>query len=246
MQLGVLIIGDEILSGRRTDKHLGYSIALFKQRQLTLNWVRMCGDDASLLTRQFREIHSSGDLCFSFGGIGATPDDLTRRCMAEAHAVPLHRHPAAQAAIEQQFGDAAFPHRVRMADLPRGSSIIPNPVNRIPGFSLGHIHCLPGFPQMAWPMMRWLLDERYRRLPRARPVEFALTVQDAHESELLDWMDAFVKQNPDLKIFSLPRFLKQGGCEIELGIKGERHAAQAALQELRSMLDEKNYRYREQ
>ena len=59
-------------------------------------------------------------------------------------------------------------------------------------------------------------------------------------------MDAFVKQNPDLNIFSLPRFLKQGGREIELGIKGERHAAQAALQELRSMLDEKNYRYREQ
>lgn len=245
MQLGVLIIGDEILSGRRADKHLGYSIELFKQRRLPLDWVRMCGDDAPLLTRQFQEIHTSGDLCFSFGGIGATPDDLTRRCMADAHAVPLLRHLAAQTAIERQFGNAAFPHRVRMADLPRGASIIPNPVNRIPGFSLGHIHCLPGFPQMAWPMMRWVLDERYRRLPRERPVEFALTVHDAHESELLDWMDAFVKQHPDLKIFSLPRFLENGGREIELGIKGERHAAQGALQELRGMLDDKNYRYRE-
>ncbi len=243
MQLGVLIIGDEILSGRREDKHLSYCIKFLQQKKLQLDWVRMCGDDACLLTRQFREIQACGDLCFSFGGIGATPDDLTRQCMAEAHAVPLLRHPTAQAAIERQFGDAAFPHRVRMANLPRGSSIIPNPVNRIPGFSLGHIHCLPGFPQMAWPMMRWVLDERYRRLLLERPVEFALTVYDAHESDLLDWMDAFVKQHPELKIFSLPRLLEHGGREIELGIKGERRAARAALQELHNMLKKNGYRY---
>lgn len=245
MKLGILIIGDEILSGRRTDKHLGHCIELFKLRKLQLNWVRMCGDDASLLTRQFQEIHASGDICFSFGGIGATPDDLTRQCVADAHSVPLLRHPAAQIEIERQFGDAAFPHRVRMADLPRGSNIIPNPVNRICGFSFGHIHCLPGFPHMAWPMMEWVLNERYGQLQHERPLEFALTVYDAHESELLDWMDVFVNQHPDLKIFSLPRFLEGGGREIELGIKGEKNAAQAALKELRCMLDEKNYRYRD-
>ena len=91
----------------------------------------------------------SGDLVFCFGGIGATPDDHTRQCAAQAADIPMLRHPDAVREIEAQFGPEAYPRRILMADLPAGSTIIPNPVNRVPGFSLRHHHFLPGFPR--WP-----------------------------------------------------------------------------------------------
>ncbi len=243
MHIGVFIIGDEILSGRRQDRHFGHAIELLGRRRLRLDWVRLVGDDIALLTQHFREIWRSGDLCFSFGGIGATPDDLTRQCVAAAHDVPIVQHPEAKAEIEARFGEAAYPTRIRMADLPQGARMIPNPVNRIPGFSLGHIHCLPGFPHMAWPMMEWVLDHHYAGLRQNKPAEYSVTVHDVPESYLVDWMTEFLLRHPGLKIFSLPRFLDDGHTEIELGVKGERDAARAALTEVKKMLDAKGYRY---
>ena len=158
MQIGILIIGDEILSGRRQDKHLAHVIKTLAERNLTLSWARYVGDDESGLIQNFREISASNDLCFSFGGIGATPDDLTRQSIAEALNQPITRNKEAVIEIEANFGDTAYPNRILMADLPTNVCLIPNPVNRIPGFSLGHIHCLPGFPEMAWPMFQWVLE----------------------------------------------------------------------------------------
>jgi len=246
MQIGLLIIGDELLSGRRQDKHLDHCIGALGQRDLQLDWVRMTRDDAVLLQEEFRRIRTSGDLCFSFGGIGATPDDITRQCVAAAWEVDLYRHPDAVREIEAQFGDGAYPQRIRMAELPQGSVIIPNPVNRVPGFSMDDLHCLPGFPEMAWPMLEWVLDQRYADLASNREVEYALVLDDAHESELIELMESLLAKHPGIKIFSLPRFLENDRRRLELGVKGEQHAALQAYEELKQALTHRGYTYTEQ
>jgi molybdopterin-biosynthesis enzyme MoeA-like protein len=243
MRIGILVIGDEILTGRRQDKHFNNTLQALARRGRRLWWARFIGDDATLLTQQLREVRASGDICFSFGGIGATPDDLTRQCMAYAHDVPLVRHPQAKAEIEAKFGEAAYPNRILMADLPEGSRTIPNPVSRVPGFSVGHIHCVPGFPNMALPMMEWVLDTHYASLPRDYPVHASVLVHNVPESVLIPWMNDFVARHPELKLFSLPRTNDAGQPEIELGVAGAGDAPQAALREIKHMLETQGHRY---
>lgn len=246
MQIGLLIIGDELLSGRRHDRHMSHCIDALGQRELQLDWVHMARDDATLLQEEFRRIRASGDLCFSFGGIGATPDDITRQCVAAAWEVDLYRHPDAVREIEAQFGDGAYPQRIRMAELPKGSVIIPNPVNRVPGFSMDHLHCLPGFPEMAWPMMEWVFNQYYVDLAGNKEVEYALVLEDAHESELIELMEDLLAKYKGIKIFSLPRFLDNDRRRLELGVKGEREAAERAFAELKQALSSQSYTYTEQ
>jgi molybdopterin-biosynthesis enzyme MoeA-like protein len=243
MHIGALIIGYEILTGRRQDKHFAHLIAVLGARGLELAWARYAGDDKRLLTQHFREIGASGHLCFSFGGIGATPDDRTRQAIAAAHGVPLVRHPEAVREIEARFGDKAYPYRILMAELPSGAAIVPNPFNRIPGFSLGDIHCLPGFPEMAWPMLEWVLNMRYPHLGGIPPVQCTLVVHGAMESELVGLMEAVIQAHPNVKVSSLPRFLPDGGREVELGARGPEPDAAAAMAEIRAALEKRRLVY---
>ena len=237
MGFGILIIGDEILSGKRQDKHMARVIELLGRRGLELTWCRYVGDDGELLTRTLMETMASGDIVFSFGGIGATPDDLTRQCAARAEGVALARHPEAVAIIEEQFGAEAYPNRILMAELPENALLIPNPVNRIPGFSLGDHHFVPGFPQMAWPMVEWVLDTRYAHLHRdAKRVEEALWVLDMSESGLLPVMEAVIRDHPRIKLYSLPHIAPDDRRHIELGVRGEADAVTAAMEALRAGL----------
>ena len=177
MDIGLIIVGDEILSGKRLDKHLSKCIELLSARGLMLSWARYVGDDRPRITRAVADALGSGDLVFSCGGIGATPDDHTRQCAAEAAGLPLELHPMARDLILERMRDVAAEqgqpfepdrpdnlHRMNMGTFPAGAQIVPNPYNKIPGFSLGHVHFLPGFPVMAWPMIEWLLDTRYPHL----------------------------------------------------------------------------------
>ena len=230
--IGVVIVGDEILSGKRGDKHLANAIATLGARGLALDWASYVGDDRDRLTALYRDSFARDDLVFSFGGIGATPDDHTRQAAAAALGVPLERHPEALAEIEARFGAEAFPHRALMADFPRGATIVPNPFNRIAAFSVRDHHFLPGFPQMAWPMMDWVLDTRYPALRREKPVERAIAVFDAGESQLLPLMDENVARFPRVKLFSLPAFLPDGGRRIELGVRGPQDEAERAFAHL--------------
>ncbi len=226
MDIGLIIIGDEILSGKRKDGHFAHTVEMLARRGLELAWCRIVGDVPARIVQTLRETYAGGDLVFSCGGIGATPDDHTRRCAAEAAGVPQVRHPDAVAEIEARFGkaqDEAAGRRLLMADLPEGSAIIPNPVNRVPGFSLKHHHFLPGFPQMAWPMMEWVLDNRYPDLRGQAPEsEDLFTVFDVTESLLLDLMNDFVARYPDLRFSSLPHLGEHGERRIEFGVKGSR------------------------
>lgn len=235
MAIGVLIIGDEILSGKRQDKHLTRAIQILAARGLELDWGAYLGDDPERITETLKRTFATDDIVFSFGGIGATPDDHTRQCAAAALGRPLVRHPEAVKEIEARFGAEAYPRRVLMAEFPEGADIIPNPFNRIAAFSVGSHHFLPGFPEMAWSMMGWVLDTQYASLFReSLPHEEAVIVHDAGESDLVDLMNAIVTDYPDLKLSSLPSFVPGGGRLIELSVRGAEPRAREAMARLRA------------
>ncbi len=235
MRFGLVIIGSELLTGKREDAHLARAIEILGECGLELSWCKLLTDDAELITTELRHSLMDGQAVFSFGGIGSTPDDVTRLSAARAAGVPLVRHPEAAAIIEARFGEAAYPHRIRMADLPEHCNLVPNPVNQIPGFSLGDQHFLPGFPEMAWPMMEWVLASRYVGLFKSAPREVLLTVRQTGEGQLVAMMEAFVARFPGLHLSSLPS-MKGRQRETELGVRGEASAVAAAVDWLTSEL----------
>jgi len=230
MAFGAIIIGDEILSGKRQDKHMAKVIATLGERGLELSWAQYLGDSPDLITETLRRTLAGNDIVFSFGGIGATPDDHTRQCAARAAGVPLKLHPEAEAEIRGRFVDdpkGVTPQRLMMGEFPEGAAIIPNPYNRIPGFTFRNIHFLPGFPEMSWPMMAWVLDHLYADAVVARAVEAAIIVREAGESQLIELMNECLRTYPTLKVFSLPRVTPER--YIELGVRGEAVQVQLAI-----------------
>ena len=242
MNIGLVIVGDEILSGKRQDKHLAKVIELLSARGLALQWARYVGDDRARITADLAHAFASGDLVFSCGGIGATPDDHTRQCAAAALGVDMALHPEAEALILERMRDTALEqgiafeperadnlHRLNMGVFPVGAQIIPNPYNKIAGFSCGHVHFVPGFPVMAWPMIEWVLDQRYPHLHGgARTVERSIIVFGAMEATLTPLMEDIEARFAGVKVFSLPSVdHPEYGRHIELGVKGRGDPVQA-------------------
>ncbi len=229
--VGIIIIGDEILSGKRQDRHLAHVIGVLEKRGLRLAWCRYVGDDLQQLSDELRQSQLGELPVICFGGIGATPDDCTRQAAAKAFGGTLTLNADAVALIEAQFGDGAYPYRIRMAELPEDCLLIPNPFNGIPGFTLYDHHFLPGFPEMAWPMLDWLLDTYFP--PQAtRTFEHSIRVTGVAESQLLALMEQLTERYPDAKLFSLPRLGDVNS--IEIGFRGEREYVKAAFAELLS------------
>ena len=242
MNFGLLIIGDEILSGKRQDKHLPKVIELLAARGLGLAWARYVGDDPQRITADLKHAFACGDVVFSCGGIGATPDDHTRQCAARALGVGLALHPEARDLIVERMreiaaeqGKAFEPdrddnaHRLNMGVFPVGAAIIPNPYNKIAGFSVassvaggGGVYFVPGFPVMAWPMIEWVLDHHYPHLHRSVATsEKSVIVFGAMEAALTPLMEAIEAEFRGVKVFSLPSVdHPEWGRHIELGVKG--------------------------
>ena len=240
---GAYVIGDEILVGKRQDKHFSFVIEALGRRGLRLSWAQYLGDEPDRLAAAFRRSLAAGDAVFSFGGIGATPDDHTRQCVAAAAGVRLLVHPEAEREIRGRFGAETTPARLRMGEFPEGSTIIPNPVNRIPGFSFGQHHFVPGFPQMARPMVEWVLDTRYRHLfDRDRWSEDSILVFEAGESQLIAAMEAVGSAYPGVKVFSLPSMGEDGSRRhVELGVRGDPALVSEAAEALRRSVREAGF-----
>ena len=245
--IGALVIGDEILVGKRSDKHFAFVVEALARRGLRLAFCEYHGDDPARLSATLKRSFAAGDIVFSFGGIGATPDDHTRQCAAEALGVGLVLHPDAEREIRARFGGEVTPNRLAMGTFPEGASIIPNPVNRIPGFSIAEHHFVPGFPQMAWPMIEWVLDTRYAQLvDRDRWQEGSILVLEAGESQLIGVMQQVGADFPGVKVFSLPS-MGPGGerRHVELGVRGVPAQVPAALAKLRSAVRAAGFPFRE-
>jgi molybdopterin-biosynthesis enzyme MoeA-like protein len=255
--IGLIIIGDEILSGKRSDKHLPKFIELLSQRGLQLAWAEYVGDSPERITAVLARAFASGDVVVSCGGIGATPDDHTRQCAAKALGKPLVLHPEAKALILERMQDVAREqgvpyeplrednvHRLNMGTFPEGADIIPNPYNKIPGFTCqgqgrGLVHFVPGFPVMAWPMMQAKLDA-YCQTWGVGPkrIERSVIVFGAMEATLTPLMEAIELAHPEVKVFSLPSVdHPQWGRHIELGVKGAEALAEKAYVALKQGLE---------
>lgn len=255
MNFGLVIIGDEILSGKRADKHLSKAIELLSARGLSVAYADYVGDDPERITRTLQRAFASGDVVFSFGGIGATPDDHTRQCAGQALGLPLVLHPQAEVLIRERMQDVAreqgLPyepdradnvHRLNMGMFPQGADIIPNPYNKIPGFRCpgqggGHVHFVPGFPVMAWPMVEWVLDTHYPHLfVQQAHQERSVIVFGAMESALTPLMETLEREHA-IKVFSLPSVdHPEWGRHIELGVKGAPADVEAAFAALSAAL----------
>ena len=185
---------------------------------------------------EIRAAAASGDAVFSFGGIGATPDDHTRQCAAQALGVELALHPEAAALITQRGIETAaekgnaydttgadHQRRLNMGVFPAGATLIPNPYNRIPGFSVGRLHFMPGFPVMAHPMLDWLLDTVYLgAAAQAGALALrAVRVRGTNESALIPVFERVEAEFPGVRSFSLPSVDHPTlGPHIEIGVKG--------------------------
>ena len=254
--IGIIIIGDEILSGKRSDKHLPKFIELLNERGLQLAWAEYVGDSPERITQVLARAFASGDVVFSCGGIGATPDDHTRQCAAQALGVPLALHPEAKSLILERMRDVALEqgvafepdrndnlHRLNMGTFPQGAQIIHNPYNKIPGFTCqgaqqGLVHFVPGFPVMAWPMMQDKLDvfcQTWGAAPKR--IEKSVIVFGAMEASLTPLMERIELQHAGIKVFSLPSVdHPKWGKHIELGVKGGESQVEAAFQALKDGL----------
>ncbi|MEP7294678.1 MAG: molybdopterin-binding protein [Burkholderiales bacterium] len=253
MNFGLIIIGDEILSGKRADKHLPKVIELLSARGLALSWARYVGDDPARITADLKHAFESGDVVFSCGGIGATPDDHTRQCAAAALGRPLALHPQARDLILERMRDTAAEqgipfepdrhdnvHRLNMGVFPEGAEIIPNPFNKIAGFTVGTVHFVPGFPVMAWPMIESVLDTHYSHLHgKNTQHEKSVIVFGAMEATLTPLMERVEATFAGIKVFSLPSVdHPQWGRHIELGVKGDSARLDAAYNVLLEGLHE--------
>ena len=242
-EIGAIIIGDEILSGKRQDQHLSKAIAILKARGLDLAYAHYLGDEPERIVATLRQSFATDHLVFSFGGIGATPDDYTRQCAADALGVALRAHPDAIAAMQAKPNFELTPNRVKMAAFPVGAAIIPNPYNQIAAFSCGDHHFLPGFPEMAWPMMEWVLDSKYRTLfNRVAFAEEIIVIFEAGESNLIDAMNRIVAGYPDTKLSSLPQHLASGRI-IELSIRGDPASVPIAMRQMQNEVRDLGYKF---
>jgi molybdopterin-biosynthesis enzyme MoeA-like protein len=251
-RIGLIIVGDEILSGKRADKHLTRVIEILSARGLRLQWAQYVGDDRMAITEVLRRTFASDDIVFSCGGIGATPDDHTRQAAAAALGVEVELHPEAAALITQRCvemaaegrgsADMATPEnqqRLKMGEFPGGARIIPNPFNRIPGFAVARHHFVPGFPAMAWPMIEAVLDGEYAALFNAeRSGERWMVVFDTAESLVVPIMEEVEARFAGIRAFSLPSLGDgQDGRprrrHIELGVKGDPSKIDAAFETMR-------------
>jgi molybdopterin-biosynthesis enzyme MoeA-like protein len=252
MAFGLLVVGDEILSGKRQDKHMPKVIELLAARGLSLAWAHYVGDDRERITAELADAFAGSDIVFACGGIGATPDDHTRQAAAAALGRPLELHPQARDLILERMRDVAREqgqpfeperpdnvHRLNMGVFPKGAEIIPNPYNKIPGFSIeDRVFFVPGFPVMAHPMIEWVLDHRFAHLHGAKPgQECSVIVFGSMEALLTPLMEAIERDHPGVKVFSLPSVdHPQWGRHIELGVKGEAALVPPAFEALKAGL----------
>ena len=209
-----VIIGSEILNGRRVDKHFDFVKKALLMRGYSLYSVEIIKDDKALIKSSFeRVLADKKSMLFCFGGIGSTPDDLTREIAADVFtSKPLVRHEQFEKDIIERFGDGAFPHRIHMSDLPQGAVLLKNPVNNMSGFYLDERYFFtPGFPEMAHPMVEEAIE---RFLAINKPLYRHTLLARCSEEKFISIMKTIPEE---VECSSLPMFVN-GKANVEMSV----------------------------
>ncbi|PHS38559.1 MAG: molybdopterin-binding protein [Sulfurovum sp.] len=235
-----LIIGTEILNRRRTDAHFDFVSKALLEKGHKLTGSFMIEDDPALIVQTIKFIASqSNPVLFSFGGIGSTPDDYTRKCAAIAlkdGQLPIHE--AAKKIIESKLGEGAYPHAIRMAELPKGAQLLANPVNKMPAFSLDErYYFMPGFPKMSHPMVAAILA---KLIPDTKKYYRHTLTALCKESALIEVMGKMPKE---VEFSSLPK-LYSDGWRVSISVASHnKDLALTAFQMYTDALEKKNIVY---
>jgi molybdopterin-biosynthesis enzyme MoeA-like protein len=171
---------------------------------------------------------------FCCGGIGTTPDDCTRQAAAAAAGVGLQLHEEGARILRDRFGGHTVTGpRLRLVEFPEGAELVPNPINRVPGFHIRNGYFLPGFPDMARAMMEWVLDTCF--LPGDARCACRYVLPGAKEADLVGLMERYIAAHPGVSFSSLPKFVEDG-TEVHLGLDAPADALEAAARDLEEEL----------
>ncbi|MFT5661531.1 MAG: molybdopterin-biosynthesis enzyme MoeA-like protein [Sulfurimonas sp.] len=218
MNFYAIIIGTEILNGRREDKHFQFLKNELAKYEHELFASFIIKDDRELIKRCLEMIKDDEkSVLFSFGGIGSTPDDLTREIASEVfRGSPVLPHKKFLQDIIDRFSEKAYPHRIHMADLPPQSDLLFNPVNNMSGFSLDNrFFFTPGFPSMAHPMVGEVIKKYFSTsIKKFRKTLLA----DTSEESLITLMQ---KLPDNIELSCLPMFIDTK-AKVELSLSGIR------------------------
>ena len=231
----ILVIGDEILSGRTQDTNSGHIARVLGSLGIALSEIRVVGDVEGRIVEALNALRAAHDLVFTTGGIGPTHDDITADAVAKTFGVSIDYHPEAYRLLEARYPPGEFNEaRKRMARIPEGAALIPNAVSVAPGFHIGNVYVMAGVPMV----MRAMLEQVVPQLPRGAP-NIAITIEaKVMEGAVAARLAAIQKQEPDVAIGSYP-FYRDTGTGVQLVARGrDRHAVERAAAAIEAHLRE--------
>ncbi|HTW54737.1 MAG TPA: molybdopterin-binding protein [Stellaceae bacterium] len=231
----VLIIGNEILSGRVQDENVAFLAKGLNEVGIRLKEVRVIPDDSDTIVNTVNEVRRIFDYVFTTGGIGPTHDDITAQCIAEAFAVKLILHPEAKRLLEGHYPPGAVNEaRMRMAYVPDGARLLPNPISRAPGFQIGNVYVMAGVPQI---MQATFNELRYHLRGGARMLSRSVSCS-LGEGILAKPLAELQARYGDLEIGSYPYF-RRADFGVTLVIRGtDRRRLDDATDELKALIRE--------
>jgi molybdenum cofactor synthesis domain-containing protein len=212
----VLIIGDEILSGRTQDKNLGWLAEYLGRLGIQILEARVVTDEQDAIIEAVHALRTRYTYVFTTGGIGPTPDDMTAEAIAAAFDIEYGFHPEARRILLEFYGDQATDARMRMAKMPVTAKLIHNPVSHAPGFYVENVFVMAGVPKIMQAMMMSL--DGVLTPGRVRH-SLSFTIQ-LPESKVAGAMTAAMAQWPGVAVGSYPKMLDGGGYETSLVLRG--------------------------
>jgi molybdenum cofactor synthesis domain-containing protein len=214
----VLVIGDEILSGRTKDKNIGFIAEYLTAIGIDLKEVRVVSDDESAIVAAVNALRDRYTYVFTTGGIGPTHDDITAECIAKAFSVPIDVHPEAVRIISERaakIGTEMNEARMRMARIPRGASLVENKVSGAPGFRIGNVIVMAGVPAI----MQAMLDVVAPTLKTGAKMLSETIRADAREGDVGTELGEIARANPGVSIGSYPFFDDKMGPNTNIVIR---------------------------
>ena len=229
----MLIIGNEILSGRTQDANLAFLAQGLNDAGIRLREARVIPDDRETIISTVNEVRGKFDYVFTTGGIGPTHDDITAPCIAEAFGVNLIIHPEARRILESHYPPGGLNEaRLRMAQVPEGAVLLPNPISRAPGFRIENVFVLPGVPQI----MQAIFNELRHRLKGGAKVFSRSVSCTLGEGVIAQDLGALQARYGDLEIGSYPYF-RRSDFGVTLVVRGtDRGRIAAAVEELKALI----------